>query len=267
MPVVNDAARRQLEQAEPLAALDDDVHACRRRAPRARLRRERVSRPRAPRRRRSRGRARTPSSGLDALVDQLPVARLEDVQRDPLGRNEHDRQREETELGHACSLGTLEARVSEALPQCSHSKRLRRCINRADRRPRTTFPATRSLDGLRRRCSASPGDARETRFPQFGAGLKSIIGGELKGMTKALVDSRNDVIQRMTHEPPSAKGANAIVAMRFDTSADGRHLDRDLRLRHRSARRQGVGADVAGARRARGTGTQVRPAMVTSRVR
>jgi uncharacterized protein YbjQ (UPF0145 family) len=57
-------------------------------------------------------------------------------------------------------------------------------------------------------------------FSQFGAGLKSMMGGELKGMTKALVDSRNDVIQRMTDEA-EAKGANAIVAMRFDTSEMG----------------------------------------------
>ncbi len=57
-------------------------------------------------------------------------------------------------------------------------------------------------------------------FSQVGAGLKSMMGGELKGMTKALVDSRNDVIQRMTEEA-EAKGANAIVAMRFDTSEMG----------------------------------------------
>jgi len=50
--------------------------------------------------------------------------------------------------------------------------------------------------------------------------MKSMMGGELKGMTKALVDSRNDVIQRMTDEA-EAKGANAIVAMRFDTSEMG----------------------------------------------
>ena len=55
---------------------------------------------------------------------------------------------------------------------------------------------------------------------QFGAGLKSILGGELKGMTKALVDSREQVIQRMVDEA-EAKGANAIVAMRFDTSEMG----------------------------------------------
>ena len=55
---------------------------------------------------------------------------------------------------------------------------------------------------------------------QFGAGLKSMIGGELKGMTKALHDSRQQVIDRMSQEA-EAKGANAIVAMRFDTSEMG----------------------------------------------
>jgi len=55
---------------------------------------------------------------------------------------------------------------------------------------------------------------------QMGAGLKSMFGGELKGMTKALADSRADVIQRMTEEA-EAKGANAILAMRFDTSDMG----------------------------------------------
>ena len=55
---------------------------------------------------------------------------------------------------------------------------------------------------------------------QMGASLKSIFGGELKGMTKALADSRTDVIARMVEEA-EAKGANAIVAMRFDTSEMG----------------------------------------------
>jgi uncharacterized protein YbjQ (UPF0145 family) len=55
---------------------------------------------------------------------------------------------------------------------------------------------------------------------QIGAGLKSILGGELKGMTKALVDSRQQVIDRMVEEA-EAKGADAIVAMRFDTSDMG----------------------------------------------
>src|ERR671930_514329 len=55
---------------------------------------------------------------------------------------------------------------------------------------------------------------------QLGAGLKSILGGELKGMTKALAESRQQVIERMVGEA-EAKGANAIVAMRFDTSEMG----------------------------------------------
>jgi len=55
---------------------------------------------------------------------------------------------------------------------------------------------------------------------QLGAGFKSILGGELKGMTKALIDSREQVRQRMIEEAES-KGANAIIAMRFDTSEMG----------------------------------------------
>jgi uncharacterized protein YbjQ (UPF0145 family) len=55
---------------------------------------------------------------------------------------------------------------------------------------------------------------------QIGAGLKSIIGGELKGMTKSLITSRQQVMERMVEEAET-KGANAIIAMRFDTSEMG----------------------------------------------
>jgi uncharacterized protein YbjQ (UPF0145 family) len=55
---------------------------------------------------------------------------------------------------------------------------------------------------------------------QMGAGLKSILGGELKGMTKALETSRLEVIERMV-AAAEAKGANAVIAMRFDTSEMG----------------------------------------------
>ncbi len=55
---------------------------------------------------------------------------------------------------------------------------------------------------------------------QIGANLKSIIGGELHGMTKNLVESRNLAMSRMVEEAAS-KGGNAIVAMRFDTSEMG----------------------------------------------
>ena len=55
---------------------------------------------------------------------------------------------------------------------------------------------------------------------QIGASLKSILGGELKGMTKALIESRQQVMERMIEEA-QGKGADAIVAMRFDTSEMG----------------------------------------------
>ena len=55
---------------------------------------------------------------------------------------------------------------------------------------------------------------------QIGAGLKSIIGGELGGMTKMLADGRQEAIARLTEEAES-KGANAVLAMRFDTSELG----------------------------------------------
>ncbi len=55
---------------------------------------------------------------------------------------------------------------------------------------------------------------------QIGAGLKSIIGGELGGMTKMLAEGREEAIRRLTEEAES-KGANGVVAMRFDTSELG----------------------------------------------
>lgn len=57
-------------------------------------------------------------------------------------------------------------------------------------------------------------------FSQMGAGLKSMFGGELKGMTKALYDSRNEVMSRMVEEA-ERRGGNAVLAMRFDTSEMG----------------------------------------------
>jgi uncharacterized protein YbjQ (UPF0145 family) len=52
---------------------------------------------------------------------------------------------------------------------------------------------------------------------QIGAGLKSILGGELKGMTKQLIQSREEAIARLVEEA-EAKGANCILTMRFDVS-------------------------------------------------
>jgi uncharacterized protein YbjQ (UPF0145 family) len=54
-------------------------------------------------------------------------------------------------------------------------------------------------------------------FSQMGAGFKSIFGGEIQGMTKNLADSRNEVMARLI-DAARARGGNAVVAMRFDTS-------------------------------------------------
>lgn len=50
------------------------------------------------------------------------------------------------------------------------------------------------------------------------AGLKNIVGGELKGYTELLEDARKEATARMISEA-EAKGANAIVNVRFSTSA------------------------------------------------
>jgi uncharacterized protein YbjQ (UPF0145 family) len=55
---------------------------------------------------------------------------------------------------------------------------------------------------------------------QIGAAFKSLVGGELKGMTKMLVEGRQDATQRLIEEA-EGKGANAIIAFRFDTSELG----------------------------------------------
>src|SRR5215213_4496233 len=55
---------------------------------------------------------------------------------------------------------------------------------------------------------------------QIGASFKSLVGGELKGMTKMLAEGREHATQRLVEEA-QAKGANAILAFRFDTSELG----------------------------------------------
>ncbi|MER6203033.1 YbjQ family protein [Streptomyces sp. NPDC001586] len=52
---------------------------------------------------------------------------------------------------------------------------------------------------------------------QIGAGLKSMIGGELKGLTKTLVQTRNQAMERLI-EQAKARGANAVLMMRFDVT-------------------------------------------------
>ncbi len=50
------------------------------------------------------------------------------------------------------------------------------------------------------------------------AGLKNIVGGELKGYTELLQEARQEALQRMSEQATSL-GANAVVNVRFATSS------------------------------------------------
>jgi uncharacterized protein YbjQ (UPF0145 family) len=50
------------------------------------------------------------------------------------------------------------------------------------------------------------------------AGFKNVFGGELKGYTELLAESREEAMERMTEQAKSL-GANAIVNVRFSTSS------------------------------------------------
>ena len=50
------------------------------------------------------------------------------------------------------------------------------------------------------------------------AGLKNIIGGELKGYTELLVEARSEALKRMVAQAEEL-GANAVVNIRFSTSS------------------------------------------------
>ena len=52
-------------------------------------------------------------------------------------------------------------------------------------------------------------------FSNVGASMRTVFGGEARGYTTLLLDSRNEAIERL-REAAREKGANAVVAMRFD---------------------------------------------------
>lgn len=51
----------------------------------------------------------------------------------------------------------------------------------------------------------------------IGAGLKNIVGGELKGYTDMFTEAREEALSRMRKQATEL-GANAIVNVRFTTS-------------------------------------------------
>ncbi len=52
---------------------------------------------------------------------------------------------------------------------------------------------------------------------QIGAGFKALAGGELKGLTRQLQESRAEALERLS-EAATAVGANAVIAMRYDSN-------------------------------------------------
>lgn len=50
------------------------------------------------------------------------------------------------------------------------------------------------------------------------AGLKNLVGGELRGYTELLTESRREAMERMLAQAQQL-GANAVVNVRFTTSA------------------------------------------------
>lgn len=57
-------------------------------------------------------------------------------------------------------------------------------------------------------------------FSNLGAQFRTLAGGEVAGYTKLLTDSRNQARERMWREA-RARGANAVVGMRFDCNEIG----------------------------------------------
>lgn len=57
-------------------------------------------------------------------------------------------------------------------------------------------------------------------FSNIGAGLKNMVGGEIKAYTQMLHESREKAIERLKAEAQKV-GADAVVMMRFDSGSIG----------------------------------------------
>ncbi|HUV57777.1 MAG TPA: YbjQ family protein [Acidimicrobiales bacterium] len=55
---------------------------------------------------------------------------------------------------------------------------------------------------------------------QIGASFKALGGGELRGLTKQMEEARHEALERLS-EAASALGANAVLAMRYDSNELG----------------------------------------------
>jgi uncharacterized protein YbjQ (UPF0145 family) len=57
-------------------------------------------------------------------------------------------------------------------------------------------------------------------FSNIGASFRTIAGGEVKGYTKLLAESRNHAVDRLK-DAAGERCANAVIAMRFDCNEIG----------------------------------------------
>lgn len=61
-------------------------------------------------------------------------------------------------------------------------------------------------------------------FSNMGAGLRTVFGGEVRGYTKMVSQSREHSMQRR-HQAAAEKGANAVLTMRFDSGDIGKVMN------------------------------------------
>jgi uncharacterized protein YbjQ (UPF0145 family) len=122
----------------------------------------------------------------------------------------------------AATIGDLAADMA------SHGLEFRRCPSPDDQQPPDTMPVlivtTNEVPGYR--ITQVHGDVfglivrARNYFSNVGAQLRTLAGGEVAGYTKLLTDSRNQARERMWREART-RGANAVVAMRFDCNEIG----------------------------------------------
>ncbi|CAH1851888.1 hypothetical protein R078138_00442 [Convivina praedatoris] len=60
-------------------------------------------------------------------------------------------------------------------------------------------------------------------FSNMSAGLKNIVGGEIKPYTKMLEEARQEAIDRMCVNAQTM-GADAVIMMRFDSGSIGQDM-------------------------------------------